>query len=403
MKLFKPIATGMILWLILTLFLAFYVVHADDIVTDEDFNLSFNVGESFQVQDVDHTVAVIFTVQTNWLNGTGHLTVTSQGGNFIITPSCDGSMIAIYSPSNAPIWIKLNGVKYAGAFAYQDGVTFEVSWTFGSQPPVTVIVAGSQTLYFRSDTRTVNTITAYGLDTTQSDSVQSVSDSGAGTVSFGFRVFIVHSSGTLVEVTDGTPEATIAFASSYTGMKTSSWACPETPIILGYDALEVVIYNRFGAGAWTAKASYITNGIMSKKILGQTWGFNLYVSYDGASSASFSFGDSTTDSRITNVGFKVPLTQEIQQYYWSIGDLINALFFGYYVLIGQAMFFGVCLFIGLGSMYIRYRNFGPILLFFCLFGGVGGVAWAFVPAPFTYVIWIFLLIGLAASIFKVIR
>lgn len=272
----------------------------------------------------------------------------------------------------------------------------------------TITGATNLTFYLRSDTWTKNTVTGYQLGSENSNAEGGITDQNAGnvTVQFGYRLWILHSRGTTAELTDGTPQITLTRTQSGSGYQSTTFLMQERSIILGWDSLEAVVYMKFASGSWLPKATFVSSGVMTKKFLTQTWTLTLYTTKaysGGVTTASFRFGDSSHASIISNVGIKEPLTNDIQAYYLSIGDFISFLFYGYYSLFGQSLFFGLMLFIGCATMYIRYRNLGPILFMFVIFGGAGGLIWALVPAPAVFVVWIILLIGLTALIFRVIR
>ena len=68
-------------------------------------------------------------------------------------------------------------------------------------------------------------------------------------------------------------------------------ALPATNLVLGKDALKVILYQTLDNGAtWTNKETYVTNPILSSQLLQQTWTFKLYTTYTQNTAATFSFG-----------------------------------------------------------------------------------------------------------------
>lgn len=339
---------------------------------------------------------------TLWMNISGTWQVAEWRPGYQVTNNTANTIPYSFSTSATYIWNIAIYNTTTATFA-------EANRTLYVNLAATPIITTSynETYYFRSDEKTTNTVTAFGLETTNTNSYVELSDTAAGNLSveLGFRLWIVHSSGTLAELTSGTPRSLVILTDDDSGFQTAYYLITQTSLTLGYDALELTLFMRLGTNPWVAKASYVTDTIMSKRLMAQTWIFKIWMSKTTTSSTigAFRFGSYAYNSRIQNVGFKTPLVQEIQAYYLSQGDIINWLLYGYTTLFTEAIFYGLMLFIGGATMYIRYRNFGPVLLIFILFGGVGGVVWAFVPTPATFIVWIFLLVGLAALIFRVIR
>ena len=173
---------------------------------------------------------------------------------------------------------------------------------------------------------------------------------------------------------------------------------------MGFDALKVESYLSLDNGAtWTAQAAYVTNPIMSPLLLHQTWTFNLYTTYNTASSqTSYIFGSATYQSNINNVGFQPPTQTQLQTWNFLKGDYIMFILSTYTYLIGPAAYL-LILMIPTVTLYLRHRNFGPVLILFALFGGPGGIVWIFIPAWASAAVDILLVLGASFLIWRLIR
>jgi hypothetical protein len=85
------------------------------------------------------------------------------------------------------------------------------------------------------------------------------------------------------------------------------------------------------------------------------------------------------------------------------GNMIEGLFiFPFTYVLHEVFWLLICV----GAMlplYIHHRNVGIVILFFILFGGAGGIMTAFIPAPFVYGGWLFLLLAMGAIFWRVTR
>src|SRR4030042_6424552 len=62
------------------------------IVTETAFTLIFDLGESFQIQDIQHNAWVIFEVTAGSLNASAELTVDNYEGELTVTPTAPGTL-----------------------------------------------------------------------------------------------------------------------------------------------------------------------------------------------------------------------------------------------------------------------------------------------------------------------
>lgn len=265
------------------------------------------------------------------------------------------------------------------------------------------------TLYFRSDTYTTLGSSGYGLDTDFTNTASSFSSTYSNnltSIDYGFRVWLISTS-TSTELTSGTPTGIIgSFAgASAIGSYGGSWTATDTNVILGYQALKVMIYERSDNGSWTARATSISPILITDKIEASTWTFILDVDFivtDSSVVSSVNWGNSAHKSGISGVLFSVPLESKIQMWRFNRGDYVGLVIGAYVDVIGEA-FYVLLLLIFAGSLYFRYGHFGVVAVFFTLFGGVGGLVWLLVPPWAAAVVSAIIIIGTSFVVWRVIR
>jgi hypothetical protein len=164
----------------------------------------------------------------------------------------------------------------------------------------------AETRYMRSDTWTVNGLTAYKLGTTQSTGPPEVYIGATGelTAYWGIRVWKRSSAGVETEITGGTPVAVVSRSSDGDGLQNATWSCPETPLN-PTDSIVVRLYIRLGTGAWTEEVVFTTEQLGTTILNAATWTVYLYTNrtYDrdfDITYAYFRWGASTYNSRIAN-------------------------------------------------------------------------------------------------------
>jgi phosphate starvation-inducible membrane PsiE len=129
-------------------------------------------------------------------------------------------------------------------------------------------------------------------------------------------------------------------------------------------------------------------------LVNKTYSTNTYT--------TISFGDgSTANSQITGIGFAVPSSNEMQSYRFMSGDIVGFILGGYAVM-GPTLYLAV-IFMFSGTLYLRHKGTGPIVVFFMLFTFSGVSVWAFVPAYAATVVYIILALIATFAIWKLIR
>lgn len=186
------------------------------------------------------------------------------------------------------------------------------------------VLAVTETRYMRSDTQTINSLSAYQLGTTQTSSSLSTtvsSPTGNGqqdqTVYWGIRVWQRNSAGTETELTSGTPVAQVSRTSGV-GIQSATWTAPSTTLATT-DSIVVRVYIQVGTGGWQQGgtiADFTSEQLGSTRLDNQTWTIYYYTEYYTFSSTpasrrytsgTFHWGASSTDSRITNFTHSVPI------------------------------------------------------------------------------------------------
>jgi hypothetical protein len=169
----------------------------------------------------------------------------------------------------------------------------------------------SETRYFRSDTQTVNGLTAYKLGTEQSATAESKgigSGYPAQGAYVGIRVWKRSNAGVETEITAGTPVAVASKGSLTTAIVSATWDCPQTSLDTT-DAIVVRVYGRWGTGAWNLLAEFITEQLGATILNAVTWtvyysiSYRRYVDPDTGEityTAGWNFGTTTYNSRIEN-------------------------------------------------------------------------------------------------------
>jgi len=177
------------------------------------------------------------------------------------------------------------------------------------------VQAVTETRYFRSDTQSVNSLTAYILGTTQSSSnlstVVNTSGTGEGTSYWGIRVWKRNSSGTETEITSGTPVAQVTRTASGSGIQSATWTPPETTLATT-DSIVVRVYLRVNTGSWLqggTAPNYTTEQLGNTLLESLPWTV-YYHTQDSRSNTgppntryiniTYFWGNSTYNSRIEN-------------------------------------------------------------------------------------------------------
>jgi len=388
----------------------FGTITANTTLAGQPYRLSCTVNDNIAVDKVIYS-----TNKTgSWTNETA---LSGSGTSYVAT--LDGTWT---STIGTKIQVKLYANDTANNWGTSSTTTFTItaptpsitpppsappaSPTPAPTPRIIEVSLEPVTLYFRSDTYTSVGVAGYGLDLDHTNTAAAVTDSApaVGSITYGFRVFLVTNS-TSTELTSGTPVGQILLNGNLTGLESADWVCPSTSVILGYQALKVIAYADFSGTGWVARATYLSPVLITNRIVGSTWTFKLYVNYTATESTTyfgFKFDSSSYRSGIYNVIFTKPLESEIQSWRLSRGDYIGFILGNYVDVIGEA-FYVLCLLGAAAVLYFRYGHFGVVAFFFTIFGGAGGLVWLLVPAWAAAVTSILVILGTSFIVWRVIR
>jgi len=145
------------------------------------------------------------------------------------------------------------------------------------------VLAVSETRYMRSDTHTINSLSAYQLGTGATSSALNTTvacivhpQNNNGTVYWGVRVWTRNSSGTETELTEGTPVAQVSRTSG-SGVQSATWA-PSATTLATTNSIIVRVYIRVVCSTedtgWVqggTLADFSTEQLGSIRLDNQTW------------------------------------------------------------------------------------------------------------------------------------
>ena len=165
----------------------------------------------------------------------------------------------------------------------------------------------TETRYCRSDTHTINGLTAYKLGLTQTTTSASIEVGYEGSVAayFDIEIAVRHADGTETELLPWTQ-----FASRTTtgeGIQTYNFNCPSTMLALT-DAIVVRLRARNLGGSVTA--TFTTEQLGASALPASTWTFYVYTGcYRSTtiSSAYIYWGDSGHNTRVENFARLTPV------------------------------------------------------------------------------------------------
>ena len=119
---------------------------------------------------------------------------------------------------------------------------------------------------------------------------------------FGIRVWKVDSSDVEIEITAGTPVATVIHAGTTEddGEYSATWALSPEMALASTDRIIVRVYSsKITPTSWQLLRDFITEALGASKLDAATWTVYYWL-YVSAGSVSFFYGSSTYNSRITN-------------------------------------------------------------------------------------------------------
>ena len=258
------------------------------------------------------------------------------------------------------------------------------------------------TWYFRADTVETAGILGYRLADTPSTSTitdEVESASGPQPSYYGVRVWIVHSSGTLEELTSGEPVAIVSRNQDGEGLQSATWNCPGYNNII--DAIMIKVYQRFGTEEWNLRATFITENETLIKLPEATWTFHYYTKLYGFKSYLFWGGSYGSGVTIT---YAEPATWEVMMHKLMKGDILGFVMLPYSWLLGFTAYALVFLLPFGIVLYNRLEDAAATLIALLLIGGfTGGLIGALIPVSGLTLCWILFVLGIAALLYRLIR
>jgi hypothetical protein len=350
-------------------------------------------------------VAVFPDITVNGSNYGLPYTLNVTGGNtYVINVTSSKMVSGTYYMFNT--WL-INGSVYNGANPVTYVLGGNTTFVAYYMPYYPVAPSSGGTYYFRSDTHTVNNVTANILATTNtvSPTVTTQTDITSGlSATWSFRVYLLHIGGTLTELTSDYSTISITRLVDGSSYLNTTWSCPYAPMVMGFDSIEVKAYVKIGAGAWNLKATFTTDRIVKKALTASTWLFNVYVVKTTASTvANFDFGDSASaNSYLTGVNFQDMNSFDSILYNFNIGNFFTALLLPYTYLVG-GLFYGLLLLLIIVPAYIKYATVDIVLFMMIIFGGAGGFISLLMPTAGLQVGFFIMAFSLGALIYRVFR
>ena len=272
-----------------------------------------------------------------------------------------------------------------------------------------VYASTDATWYFRADTHTVNGILGYRLDETasSSDTYDSVSTDGDSITYYGVRVWIVHEDGSLEELTDGEPVAIVSRSQDGEGLQSATWNCPGYGNIV--DAIMIKVYQRFGAGEWNLRATFITENNTLIKLPEATWTFTYYTERHYMSELDSGVTFSTLywgGNYQTKVQLQIsePAFYELMLWKFSHRDIFGFVMLPFTYWLGF-MAYGLVFLLPLGiGLYKIFDDAKAAILGLLLIGGgAGGLISMLIPQSGLQLSWILFVLGIAGILWSLVK
>lgn len=241
------------------------------------------------------------------------------------------------------------------------------------------------TYYMRNDTIVENGVAGYYLATSQTVTANEVNDSSLDLSGrLGVRVYVMGNGGTIdYELTGGSPRAQVIRDQNGSGLQWAQWWCPGIQLGYGFDSLKVNVYFRFGSGAWALKETFTTYNISSSVLYDSYWNFTYATSYarGGSTVWSFLFGNSTSNSLVSNVCLQATSTWDLTGYNMAVGNFFTVMMLPFTSISATVanIVYGIIFLILVVPLYFRYHSILPIVVLSVLFAGTGGFLSGLVP------------------------
>ncbi|MCK5038569.1 MAG: S8 family serine peptidase, partial [Thermoplasmata archaeon] len=227
----------------------------------------------------------------------GTITLSMTDGGGILQVAHDDIVTATYNDAfdgSGPATVTDTAIVDAGV-ASTSGLTVDW-WAPGN--------AEIETRFMRSESSSVNGLTADNLAITQGTTSQLYTTANTPTMYAGIRVWTRTSGGTETEVTGGTP---VGIASTSTSATVSgTWDCPETTMA-NTDSIVVRMYCDGANPPGTLVESFTTEVLGATQLDASTWTTSYYMSERNNADRIY-WGSSTYNTRIDNFAWSAMTT-----------------------------------------------------------------------------------------------
>lgn len=258
-------------------------------------------------------------------------------------------------------------------------------------------------LYFRSDTQTSYNMFGYrlwenmGQTNTSSNLFNPVSSL---VCQYGVRIWTRGRLNDTYELTGGSPDAIVTRIIDGEGVQTASFT------MAGYnglvDCLVVKVYGRVGVIDWALRATFVTKTKWFVRLPASEWTFSYYTKRETASTNStFLWGSPTVPSGLL-LTVASATAFDVMTYDLGEQNFIGFLTAPWTFYLGDLFYAILILFLS-GTVWLRFDKFEPVLFIWVLFGGAGGVLTLLLPALALNICWVFLALGLAIVMIRLIR
>jgi len=245
--------------------------------------------------------------------------------------------------------------------------------------------------YLQSGVSTVNGVTGYALNTTQTASAVLLNASytntdGYTTSYWSWRVYKVDSANESTELTSDY-SAVVSRSANGLGYQSATWTCPETSLICGLDSLKLEVYMKLNDEDWLLKATFTSGKLWYAGLEEAEWTFNVWTNhtrtalgYFYRTNTTLGFGISTYGSSVTDILFQDPDTFENQGAYFYNLDFIGFIMAPWTFLMGADLFTGALTGTVLIAIALRTRSLLILVVFSIILGGSGGFLTMMLPA-----------------------
>lgn len=245
--------------------------------------------------------------------------------------------------------------------------------------------------YLQSGVSTVNGVTGYALNTTQTASAvllnASFTDTEGYTTSYwAWRVYKVDSSNESTELTTDY-SGVVSRSANGLGIQSATWMCPETSLICGADSLKVEAYVKLNDADWLLKATFTSGKLWYAGLEEAEWTFTAWTNhtrttygYFYQTNTTLGYGDGTYESLVSDILFQDPDTFENQGGYLYNLDFVGFIMAPWTFLMGADLFTGALTGAVLIAIAVRSRSLLIVVVFSIILGGSGGFLTMMLPA-----------------------